>query len=981
MNHRRLIEEWLPIKEIGIESRRERGASSALPALYFLHVWWARRPLTASRAAILGSLLPAWEGNDEVLGPHFDSETDYHKWFLRMLGILGDPVAAQAKLEAIRNGTYTPKDKQDTKAFTFGRAFSTHLNDSDLNTLYAVLSAYLGTPKPYVMDSMAGGGSIPFESIRLGIPTIANELNPVACLVLETTIRLPSKFGSSLALDIGNWGQKWMEMATAKLEPYYAQPYAPATTMARLWARTVPCPTTGKPVPLSPNWWLRRQTGDSVAVNLLPCKAEWTECRFEIVHGTQADLESKYAPSRGTIARGSAISPWTGDPVPSDYIKRMAQNGQMGEQLYAIEVVEGNSRWFETSPDEDITAANSAKDGLAKNWSRWLAQDLIPTEEFPQESNDLRPLTYGMDRWHKFFAPRQLLAMVTYLETLRELAPEMERELGKERAAAVRTYLAVVLDKCANWNSILATWNAPYVSIRSVFDRHDYSFKWSFAEMNMALKDKGAFPWSLSQVVDAYRGLCRLLEPSLPLFARNGDSTGSSNGSGTTHPAQVTHGSAATLSHLADASVDAVVVDPPYGGNVMYAELSDFFYVWLKRSVGDIYPDWFDTELVDKDSEAVANPARFTGAQGGKPKELATRDYLLKMRRVFREMRRVVKPGGSMTVMFTHRETDMWNALGLALLDTGWEIGSSWPVHTESEHSLHITQKNSARSTVFLYCRPRPVAETQSYWDQDLRNEVTRTAGERAREFQEAGIDGVDLYLSTFGPVLGVLSRHWPIISEDVDRETGESLPLEPEAALSIARREVFRLQREGLLDGRAANWDAATDWYLLAWKSFGAREFSYDEARKMAMAQGAEGDELRTRHRLLSQKSGTAALLQPGQRQGRDHVNPDAATFTRAVDALHTAMWLYETEGERRCRQFLEGTGLITDSDFQTLFQAALNAIPRTRKYSRGQITGFNVPEAETLENMRLSLFPNIEFTEKLDTNTGAEQAALDIG
>ena len=306
---------------------------------------------------------------------------------------------------------------------------------------------------------------------------------------------------------------------------------------------------------------------------------------------------------------------------------------------------------------------------------------------------------------------------------------------------------------------------------------------------------------------------------------------------------------------------------------------------------------------------------------------------------------------------------------------------SSWPVHTESEHSLHIAQKNAARSTVLLFCRPRPVAETQSYWDQDLRNEVTRVAGERAREFQEAGIDGVDLYLATFGPVLGVLSRHWPIISEDVDRETGESLRLEPESALNIARREVFRLQREGLLDGRSANWDMATDWYLLAWKSFGAREFSYDEARKMAMAQGAEADELRKRHRLLSQKSGTAAMLQPGQRQGREHVNPDATTFPRAVDALHTAMWLYDMEGERRCRQFLQGTGLITDSDFQTLVQAALNAIPRTRKYTRGQITGFHVPEAETLENMRLSLFPNIEFTEELDSDTGAEQAALGIG
>ena len=981
MNHRRLIEEWLPIKEIGIESRRERGASSALPALYFLHVWWARRPLTASRAAILGSLLPAWEGNREILGQHFASEDEYYQWFLRMLGIPAgtpgiDPVStAEAILKARDTG-----ENLGPNPYGYSRAFGRQADAADFATFRSITEAYGFKTLPTVMDPMSGGGSIPFESVRLGLPTIANELNPVASLILEATVRYPLTYGQDLIELINHWANRWGDLIEKKLKDLYPLPEG-ENAIGYIWARTVPCPTTGKPVPLSPNWWLRRKPADSVAVNLLPCESDWSECRFEVVRGTQADLEKKYAPSKGTIASGSSISPWSGDPVPSDYIKRMAQEGQMGAQLFALCVDQGKGRDFRLPTDADLAGIKRAKAALDENWDRWLAAGLIPTEEFPQESNDLRPLIYGMDRWHKLFAPRQLLAMITYLETLRELASEMEQELGQERAAAVRTYLAFILDKCANWNSILATWNAPYVSIRSVFDRHDFSFKWSFAEMNMALKDKGAFPWALSQVVDAYQGLCRLVVPSLPLVIVDGDVPESTNGSGTSRPVQITRGSATALSHLADASVDAVVVDPPYGNNVMYAELSDFFYVWLKRSVGDIYPDWFDAELVDKDSEAVANPARFTEARGGKAAELATRDYLLKMRRVFREMRRVVKPGGSMTVMFTHRETDMWNALGLALLETGWEIGSSWPVHTESEHSLHIAQKNAARSTVLLFCRPRQTAETQSFWDQDLRNEVTRTAGERAREFQEAGIDGVDLYLSTFGPVLGVLSRHWPIISEDVDRETGESLPLEPEAALTIARREVFRLQREGLLDGRAANWDAATDWYLLAWKSFGAREFSYDEARKMAMAQGAEGDELRTRHRLLSQKSGTAALLQPGQRQSRDHVNPEAVTFTRAVDALHTAMWLYDTEGERRCRQFLEGTGLIADSDFQTLFQAALNAIPRTRKYTRGQITGFNVPEAETLENMRLSLFPDIEFTEKLDTNTGAEQAALDIG
>ena len=812
------------------------------------------------------------------------------------------------------------------------------------------------------------------------MPTIANELNPVASLILEATVRYPLTYGQDLIELINHWANRWGDLIEKKLKDLYPLPEG-ENAIGYIWARTVPCPTTGKPVPLSPNWWLRRQPSDSVAANLLPCEAEWSECRFEIVRGTQATLEKEYTPNQGTIARGNAISPWTGDPVPSDYIKRMGQEGRMGAQLFALSVDRGKGKDFRLPTPTDIAGIDRAKAALADNWDRWLDEGLISKEGVPVGNKTAEPRSYGIYQWYQMFNPRQLLAIATYLETLRELTPEMEKELGTQRSIAVRTYLAIALDKLFDYNCNLSTWESTREIVKHLFQRHDFSMKWSFAEMDMERKDQGAFPWAIGQVVKAYRELCGLVEASLPLFTGNGLALSNRQYAGDTHPVEITHGSAAGLPHLADASVDAVVVDPPYGRNVMYAELSDFFYVWLKRSVGDIYPDWFNNELVDKDSEAVANSARFPGARGRQADELAARDYLLKMRQIFREMRRVVKPTGSMTVMFTHRETEMWNALGLALLETAWEIGSSWPVHTESENSLHIAKTNSARSTVFLFCRPRQTTETQSFWDQDLRNEVTRTAGERAREFQEAGIDGVDLYLSTFGPVLGVLSRHWPIISEDVDRETGESQRLEPEAALSIARREVFRLHREGLLDGRSANWDAATDWYLLAWKSFGARQFSYDEARKMAMAQGAEADELRKQHRLLSQKSGTAALLQPGQRQGRDHVNPDAATFTRAVDALHTAMWLYDTEGERRCRQFLQGTGLIADSDFQTLFQAALNAIPRTRKYTRGQITGFHVPEAETLENMRLSLFPNIEFIEKLDTNTGAEQAALDIG
>ena len=966
MNPKRLIEEWLPIKEIGVESRRERAASNALPPLYYLHVWWARRPLTASRAAILGSLLPAWEGNGELLGNHFADEGEYRRWFLRMLGIpVGQPgIDPVATAEAILRARDTGKNL-GSNPYGYRRAFGRPLDPDDMAKFRSLLSN-----APTVMDPMAGGGSIPFEATRMGLPTIANELNPVASTVLEATIRYPLDHGHGLVDDIYQWADRWGDLIEERLNGFYPL-QDNENVLGYIWARTVPCPTTGKPIPLSPNWWLRRKTGDSVAAHMLPCQDDWSECRFEIVRGRQADLEKSYAPSQGTIRRGNAVSPWTGDPVPGDYIKHVAQSVGMGTQLFALCVNRGSGRDFRLSSDEDLAGVDRAEAALAESWDDWLAADLIPAEPIYPGNKTAEPLRYGMDRWDKLFAPRQILAILTYLESLGELAPEMERDLGKERAAAVRTYLGVVLDKLVDYNCSLSTWESTRGIVKHIFQRHDFSIKWSFAEMNMALKDRGAFPWALEQTAKAYRELCDLIEPSRPLFDGLPQD-------GPENPVQITRENAARMTNVPDASIDAVVVDPPYGGNVMYAELSDFFYVWLKRSVGDLYPGWFDSELVDKDAEAVANPARFEGAKAGQAKEMASRDYLLKMRRVFREMGRVVKPTGSMTVMFTHRETDMWNALGLALLETGWEIGSSWPVHTESEHSLHIARQNAARSTIFLFCRPRALIQDASFWTRDLQDEVRQTAAQRAREFQQAGIEGVDLYLSTFGPVLGVLSRHWPIVSEEVDRETGEPLRLEPEEALSIARREVFGLQRDGLLDGRTANWDPATDWYLLAWKSFGARGFSYDEARKMAMAHGTDADEIRKRHRLLSRKSASVALLQPSEREGRDHVNPDAVTFPRLIDALHTAMWVYDLEGDQACRQFLSGTGLMSDSDFNSLVRAAINAIPRSRKYSRGEVVGFNVPEAQTLENMRLSLFPDIEVSENLDTDAGAEQAEL---
>ena len=553
MKTKRLIEEWLPIKEIGVESRRERAASSALPPLYFLHVWWARRPLTASRAAILGSILPAWEGNGDLLGEHFESEVEYHRWFLRMLGIpAGQPgIDPVATAEAILRARDTGKNL-GPNPYGYSRAFSRTVDSDDTTTFQSLLQDCGFDTMPTVIDPMSGGGSIPFEAIRLGLPTIVNELNPVASVVLEATVRYPLTFGKALIDDIHRWADRWGDLIEKRLDGFYPLP-ANENAIGYLWARTVPCPTTGKPVPLSPNWWLRRQAADSVAVNMLPCEPGWDECRFEIVRGRQADLERRYAPGQGTIARGNAVSPWSGDPVPGAYVKQVAQRDGMGAQLFALCVKSGDGRDFRLPTSEDVVASERAKTALAERWDDWLADGIIPTEPFPQDTNDQRPNIYGMDRWHKLFAPRQLLAMLTYIEALRELAPEMERELGKDRAATVRTYLAILVDKCANYNSSMCAWHPLRNQIANTFDRHDFSIKWSFAEMNMALKDKGAFPWALSQVVDAYKGLCGLLEPSRPMFDGLSNSVQAA-------PVQITRGSAGGLSHVPDESVDAVVL-------------------------------------------------------------------------------------------------------------------------------------------------------------------------------------------------------------------------------------------------------------------------------------------------------------------------------------------------------------------------------------------------------------------------------------
>ena len=453
--------------------------------------------------------------------------------------------------------------------------------------------------------------------------------------------------------------------------------------------------------------------------------------------------------------------------------------------------------------------------------------------------------------------------------------PEIRSELESHRADSVLTLLALMQGKALNWNSLLSSWDVSRQKIRSVFDRHDFAFKWTYAEFDGG---RALYPWCLDQLLDAYAGIA---SP-----AATGPIRSTRRGSGRTRPREG-HRTCGQR-RRPDQCTHAVGGRRCHGSSVLQ-QRDVRGAVGLFLCVGEAH-DWrsppgiFSLPLADKKNEAVANNARFADAGRGRG-DLATADYESKMAAIFDECKRVLRDDGVLTVMFTHKRAEAWDTLGMGLLQAGFQIETSWPVNTESEQSLHQANKNAAASTIFLVCRKRAPALGQPPFFEDVEGQVRAAVRSAIDRFSAAGLSGVDLLLSTYGPALSVISANWPVYSSDADPLTGRSRLLRPEEALDAARSELVRMQRRRLV-GTDVQFDAYTDFVLIAWETFKAAEFPFDEARRLALATGGlDVDEL-VRARLLEKKSGTVVLLPPERRLRRGSeddlpgVRPDAVSF-----------------------------------------------------------------------------------------------------
>ena len=789
---RLLIEEWLPAAAIGVECMRERGSASALAPTTFLHVWWARRPLAASRAAVLATVLPA----------DFPRET-----FERLLGF-GRP---SQELVAIRELMNTGVKVEG--GFGAVRAFKAPIRAKDVEAAHAAATRVWGH-LPTVMDPMSGGGSIPLESARLGFPTLANEYNPVACSVLEATLDYSFRFGPKLAGRARHWGREWEKRVAVRIGRFFPKETG-ANVQAYIFTRTIPCPTTGHMTPLVPDWHVLNTSGGiPVVANPVVDKAAgtWTTEIRQIGVGPGALT----APPARTYAKGKAISLFTGEPIPADWIKAQAQAGRMDSVLYAVALKTPQGLKFRPPQQSDLDALDAAAAQLQQWRGDWEARNIIPTEARVRGVTD-RYFAYGATTWAEFFSPRQLLSFGVMMEELHQLRATILEAEGDEMGEAIVHLLAFAFDKFTNHNCIMSRFDVTRGAIKGQTDRHDFGFKPTPSEM-APVSAGGGLAWAIENVCDSFDSISKL--------AKAPDAAA----------AIVSQGSATSLIELADSSIETVVVDPPYSDNVQYSELADFFYVWLKRSQGHRRPEWFSSLLCENAEEAVKNIARFrAGTKKAKEAAAAAQaHYQSLMTKIFAEVHRVLRRDGALTVMFTHKKQEAWEALFASLIEAGFTITATWPIKTESEHSLHQAKQNSAQSTVMLVARVRPEHAGTGYFDSKMRADIRSVAEAAAERLSAEGLNPVDQLVGSFGPAMEVFSAY-----DQVRTDTGE--PVSVGAAIDIAADAVAGWRIRQLAQGGLQGVEGEAQFALLCWATLGAAEFRFNEAKLLGHAVGMD--------------------------------------------------------------------------------------------------------------------------------------------
>lgn len=910
------IEGQLPLKAVGIENLKEANPKHMPPHRY-IHPWFARRPTPAARLSILGSVMPEGTNPDEMLS----------------LMQIGPEGMEEGIAEYVEERKVTEGERDGTLGEWYGypRPFTQSPSSDELEALHDTLREAWNGELPTVLDATAGGGVIPFESIRYGLPTIANELNPVPSLILKVMLEYAPEVGS-LEEDLYRWRGKIMETANANLAEYYPTERDGREILASACTYTIQCDACGGTTPLVPKWWLRkRKASEGVAIRPT---YENGDVRYECVT-LNGDPDQDFDPSSGTVSRSDVECPHCGVVTEYRDVREKLKEGKFNYSVYGVKYDDHRGgTGYRAGSSLDQEALQRARDEIESNFE--LITFLAEPVEISSRITD--PSTYGMDGWRDVFNPRQLVAHYEYLSAFKKHAKSIRAEYDEKTAEAILTLLAIVASKMIDRNSRLSSWDTGKGYPDHIFKTKNFSFCRIFCDNNLASDNMGYEDIS-RKVIDCYEKLVKMTmgRPSADVYC----------------------GDAAELAHtIGENSVQAAVVDPPYYDSVMYSQLSDVFYPLQKRYLSEVHPELYTSELTNRDDEAVADISRYEDIDGeASKKQLAKDEYEQKMGRIFSELYEVLEPGGVLTIMFTHKETDAWDTLSTSLIESGFTITATHPITSEMPNRAVMRESNSADSTILLTgrkTRQETLEDSSGTLWNDVREETRLEAKKAARNLLNSGLSltKTDTIIASFGPTLRVYANNYPVVDKK-----GNHVP--PRDALTEARRAVTQVLSERYLDTKGFdNLDSLSRWYILSWLVYESDTFPYDEGRQLGIGVGVDIDDLKRTTKVWGKKSGDIQLKGPDYRvqdivrldAGEDvskrkyPVNPTDERFSYSIDAVHAAVHVYDKKGPNPAWEWLSDRGYKNDEKFATTITALIEVLPpksQTVKTLRDMLSG----------------------------------------
>ena len=849
MGNKKLIEVDLPLDEINEESAREKFIPHKHPST--LHRYWARRPLAACRAVIFASLVD--DPSEYLPEPEAEEERERLHGLIRQL----------VKWE------YTNNELLLTRArYEIARSVARSHGEAAPKEPGAVLK-YLDEKALPVYDLFCGGGSIPLEAQRLGLNARASDLNPVAVLINKAMIELPHAYRdekpvnpdaslysqwhgtTGLGNDIryyGNWMREEAHIRIGALYPKVNLPDGTETNVvAWLWARTVPCksPSCRVPMPLVKTFQLSKKKKNRHWA--LPVVDRDAKTLSFVVQDHKTDV-----PDKGTVRSREVICVACDAPVKMEYIHEQAKAGNMGVTMMAI-VAEGKRKRAFLSP---IDAHAQKALSVEPKWK--------PSTRLPQNASNLSVQTYGVTHWHQLFSKRQLTALTTFSDLLTQKVRDriMEDGATEEYADTLCTYLALAIGRMAESHCMFARWQSAE-SVAPIFSRQTIGMLWDFVEANPFSNSTQNWNHQIKWVADVIE--------NLPATANSGE---------------VYQADAATTHHAEDAPV--IVTDPPYYDNIGYADLSDFFYVWLRPLLSNIYPELFASMSTPKDDEMVANAQRFE-------------DSDLRFEKLFREMLQRIRERCSTeyptSIFYAYKQQEEekegrastgWETMLTGLISSGFQIIGTWPIRTEHRARPGAQKANALASSIVLVCRPREAtAQNIGYgkFISTLRAEMPTALDRLTRE---AHIAPVDLAQAAIGPGMEIYSRYKSIKK----RQDGKSVDVPVREALIAINNEIDRYYAE-----QEGEFDSYTRFCLRWFMQHGFDEGTYGDADTLAKAINVGVESMRGR--LLTAEENRVKLL-PLDAYNSNHPNAGLSLLEITTwEACHLMIYHLDSENE----------------------------------------------------------------------------------